>query len=119
MPRAKTKDEKLPKGWKAEEWDERRAALDLLSPARRKLLAFEWTHAAVADARRVLPIFEKERPGDNRPRLAIQAAEKTIETGAANAANAAAYAAANAANAYAAAHAAYAAANAYAAADPA
>jgi hypothetical protein len=74
-------------------------------------------HLAVTAARYALPIFEGEYPGDNRPRLAIEATEKWLgNPNAANAAYAAnaANAAANAANAAAnaAAYAANAAANA-------
>ena len=75
-------------------------------------------HLAVTAARYALPIFEGEYPGDNRPRLAIEATEKWLGNPnaanaayAANAANAATNAAAYAATyaTYAAAYAAYAA----------
>ena len=72
---------------------------------------------AVFMAELVLPIFETERPNDDRPRKAVEAAKAVIENDseenrkAANAAYVAAYAAADAA-AYDAAHAAYAAAHA-------
>ena len=55
---------------------------------------------AIFAARQVIEIYEKKNPVDNRPRKAIEAAEKYLKNPTAenkNAANAAAYAAANAA----------------------
>jgi len=95
-----------------ENYSERRVELATLPAAVRRLLAMEWARKAVEDAKRVLPIFEQRFPKDNRPRKAIESAEKVVDGHAANAAYAAAYAA-NAANA--AADAAYAAADANAA----
>ncbi len=114
-------------------WDECEEPTWLLWYARRKSLISKEIAVRIAcfAAREVLPIFEKRRPDDKRPRLAIEAAEAWIshpcaETRAAAyaayAAYAAAYAAAaadaavDAAAADAAAYAAAAAADAYAAA---
>jgi hypothetical protein len=73
-----------------------------------RLMGEQYIRLAAADiAESVLHIYEKAYPGDNRPRLAIEAAR----SGNKEAADAAAYAARAAANAaYAAAYAAYAAA---------
>ncbi len=70
---------------------------------------------AAVCARRVLPVFQQKYPDDNRPRLAIEAAEKYAENPTAENAHAA-HAAAHAAAAYAAAYTASAASAAYAAA---
>lgn len=94
-----------------QDWDRRRDALKPLPRRPLTLLAANWAY-------RVLPVFEREYPGDNRPRNTIKTAliwvvEPTPDNlkKAIDAANAAAYAA-NAA-AY---NVVYAAANAYAAA---
>ena len=103
-----------------QDWDRRRDALKPLPRRPLTLLAANWAY-------RVLPVFEREYPGDNRPRNTIKTAliwvvEPTPDNlkKAIDAANAAAYnvvyAAANAYAAYAAAYnVVYAAANAYAA----
>ena len=125
--RTKAKEQPLPLGWASDQYAERQAALDTLPHRVRVLLAAEW-------ARSVLPIFEKERPGDARPLNAIQAAEmcsfdpneknRNAASAASAASASAAYASAYAADAYAASAAsaaadaadAYAASTAYAAA---
>jgi len=89
----KTK-EVLPKGWKSDEFSERRDAIKLLPKRVRVLLTCEW-------ARSVIRVYDKKYPRDDRPLKAIEAAESWINipnaANAANAANATAYAAADAA----------------------
>ena len=68
---------------------------------KRNMLA-DFAESAVNHAEKVLPIFEKERSQDNRPKLAIEAAKKCIvllRAAAGKAARAAARAAADAAGA--------------------
>jgi len=61
-----------------------------------KLKKLDQIRYAIFAAKQVLYIFEKKYPGDTRPRLAIQAAEKYLKNPNKKAADAA-YAAANAA----------------------
>lgn len=112
------KSDALPAGWAHGQLDARVAALAALPRRVQVLLAAEW-------ARWVLSVFEAKNPGDQRPRKAIEAAERWAAepseatlNAAANAANAA-YAAYTTTNtpyaaytAYTAAYAAYNAANA-------
>lgn len=65
--------------WQWGEYDARVRECARLRLAVRRLLAFEWSRAALADAKRVLPLFERVFPDDRRPREAIEAAELLID----------------------------------------
>ena len=66
--------------WASEAWEKEtniRAMCDLLKAGGKfdAVPVRVWQDAAISFAERVLPIFERQRPGDDRPRRAIEAAQ--------------------------------------------